>query len=389
MNANLHLIRRFADGPAQSFFLFGPRGTGKSTWAKKQFPGALRIDLLDDAVFREYSADPNRLLGLVRGAESRTTIIIDEIQKVPALLSLVHLLIEEKRGWKFVLTGSSARKLKRAGVDLLGGRALLCRMHPFMAAELGKEFNLNQALQAGLLPLIHASADHGKSLAAYVGLYLREEVKMEGLVRRVEQFSEFLEVMAFSHGSGLNMNNIARETQAKRSTVDSYLEILEDLLLSFRLRVFTKRAKREVVGHPKFYYFDAGVFRALRRRGPFDKPEEIEGQALEGLVAQHLRAWNDYGGNEHEITYWRTRAGREVDFVLYGPSGIWAFEVKNTDRVRPHDLGTLNAFLEDYPEARAFFLYRGAARRKEGKVFCLPVDQFLLGLQPKKEPVSI
>lgn len=379
------MIDRLFKRPSQSYFLFGPRGTGKSTWVADQYPNALRIDLLDDAVFREYSANPNRLLSVVRGTSAQGTVIIDEVQKLPPLLSLVHLLIEENKRRTFVLTGSSPRKLKRAGVDLLGGRALLCHMHPFMAAELGERFNLDKALQSGFLPLLLDSQDPKKVLSAYVGLYLREEVKMEGLVRRVENFSQFLETMAFSHGCGLNLSNVARETHVKRSTADSYCEILEDLLLSFRIPIFTKRAKRELAGHPKFYYFDTGVFRALRRRGPFDRAEEIQGQALEGLVAQHFRAWNSYGDNEHEISYWRTRWGLEVDFVVYGPSGIWAVEVKSSDRVRPEDLKGLNAFLDDYPMAKGLFLYRGKERLKEGRVHCLPVDEFLRELRPNKE----
>jgi predicted AAA+ superfamily ATPase len=379
------MINRLFNNPSQSFFLFGPRGTGKSTWVVERYPGAVRIDLLDDGVFREFSANPNRLLSVVRGSPPGGTILIDEVQKLPALLSLVHLLIEEKKGWSFVLTGSNARKLKRAGVDLLGGRALLCHMHPFMAAELGEKFNLEKALQTGLLPLVWDSLEPKKVLSAYIGLYLREEVKMEGLVRRVEDFSHFLETMAFSHGGLLNLNNTARETHVKRSTIDSYMEILEDLLLSFKLPVFSKRAKRELVAHEKFYFFDTGVFQALRRRGPFDTPGEIQGQALEGLVAQHLRAWNSYGDNEHEISYWRTRWGMEVDFVVYGPSGIWALEVKSSDRVKSEDLKGLNAFLDDYPQSEGALLYRGTERLKEGRIHCLPIGEFLRGLRPKKE----
>jgi predicted AAA+ superfamily ATPase len=379
------MINRIIKNPAQSFFLFGPRGTGKSTWVATRYPQAVRLDLLDDAVFREFSANPNRLLSVVRGSSPGGTIIIDEVQKLPSLLSLVHLLIEEKKGWSFVLTGSNARKLKRAGVDLLGGRALLCHMHPFIGVELGEEFILDKALLTGLLPLVWDSLEPKKLLSAYIGLYLREEVKMEGLVRQVENFSHFLETMAFSHGGMLNLSNVARETHVKRSTIDSYIGILDDLLLSFKIPVFTKRAKRELVGHEKFYFFDTGVFQALRRRGPFDHPGEIEGQALEGLVAQHLRAWNSYGNNEHEISYWRTRWGVEVDFVVYGPSGIFALEVKSTDRVKSEDLRGLNAFLDDYPHSEAILLYRGTRRLKEGRVHCVPIGDFLQKLHPNQE----
>ena len=157
--------------------------------------------------------------------------------------------------------------------------------------------------------------------------------------------------------------------------------------MSYKVRVFNKCVKWELVGHDNFYFFDTGVFQALRRRGTFDQSGEIEGQALEGLVAQHLRAWNSYGENEHEITYWRTRWGVEVDFVVYGPSGIWALEVKSSDRVKSEDLRGVNAFLDDYPEAKGILLYRGTARLKEGRIHCLPVENFLRGLTPQKELV--
>lgn len=378
------MIDRILSKPNQSFFLFGPRGTGKSTWVNHCFPDAVRIDLLNYEIYREFSASPNRLLTLVRGYSAETPIVIDEVQKIPSLLSLVHLLIEENKNRQFVLTGSSARKLKRAGVDLLGGRAHLCHLHPFMASELENQFNLEVALKTGLVPLIWGAADPTKTMKGYVGLYLREEVKMEGLVRNVDQFSHFLEVMAFSHGRLLNLNHVSREAQVKRATVDTFVSILEDLLLAFSLKPFSRRAKREITSHPKFYYFDSGVFQSLRRRGPFDRSEEIDGQALEGLVAQNLRAWTSYGDDSHQLSYWRTVTGMEVDFVVYGPGGLWAIEVKNTDRIRPEDLKGLAAFQNDYPEAKTILLYRGQTRNKWGNTLCLPCDVFLRQLKPNQ-----
>jgi predicted AAA+ superfamily ATPase len=257
-----------------------------------------------------------------------------------------------------------------------------------MAHELGDGFNLENALKTGLVPLVWSAVEPSQTLKGYVGLYLREEVKMEGLVRNVEQFSQFLEVMAFSHGGLLNLNHVSREAQAKRATVDTYVSILEDLLLAFLVPPFTRRAKRAVTSHPKFYYFDAGVFQSLRRRGPFDRPEEIEGQALEGLVAQHLRAWNSYGDDSHPISYWRTSTGAEVDFVVYGPNGLWAIEVKNSDRIRPEDLKGLAAFKNDYPEAKTILLYRGQNRSRHGQTLCLPCNDFLRHLTPNQNPDS-
>jgi predicted AAA+ superfamily ATPase len=370
--------------PKYSFFLFGPRGTGKSTWVRSAFPHAHNIDLLDESTFRSFSAAPERLLDIVRALPSGTVILLDEIQRLPVLLNLVHKLIEEKGGWVFVLTGSSARKLKRSGVDLLAGRARLNHMHPFMAAELGAAFRLNDSLQRGLLPLVWDATDPAHVLESYVGLYLKEEVQQEGLVRQVGNFSRFLEVMAFSHSQPINFSSLAREAECKRSTVVGYAGILEDLLLSFSLPVFTRRARRHLADHPKFFYFDVGVFRSLRRRGPLDRPEEIEGQALEGLVAQHLRAWNDYSREKHDLSFWRTRAGVEVDFVVYGPSGIWALEVKNTGRVRPEDLRGLHAFRTDYPQARTVFLYRGPDKLRQNGIDIVPCELFLRSLLPNK-----
>ena len=380
----MEVISRFLQSPDRSFFLFGPRGTGKSTWTQAIFKGALRIDLLSAEAFRRYAARPERLRELIEANARVKEIIVDEVQKVPSLLPVIHALIEEKRGLIFIMTGSSSRKLKRTGADLLGGRAVVRAMHPFMAAELSSRFDLERALKYGLLPLVWEDKDPDDVLRAYAALYVKEEVQAEGLVRSVGNFSRFLETVSFSQAGVLNLSNVARECEVERKTAEGYLGILEDLLLAFRLPVFTKRAKRATSVHPKFYFFDAGVFRSLRPCGPLDRPQEIDGLALEGLVAQHLRAWNAYGGNRHQLSFWRTRSGVEVDFVIYGPEGFWAVEVKNADRVRDEDLRGLRALREDYPEAKALLLYRGGDRLKRHDILCLPCEEFLRGLVPGK-----
>lgn len=378
------IIPRFFKPPKGSFFLFGPRGTGKSTWLKKYYANALWIDMLDPESFRNYSARPERLKELALGNPDKKEIVIDEIQKVPELLDVVHSLIEQNRAIQFILTGSSSRKLKRAGVDLLAGRAITLSLYPFMAVELGKMFNLNDALECGLLPLVFGADDKKKTLEAYAALYVREEVKAEGLVRNIGNFSRFLEAASFSHGSILNISNIARECQVERKVVESYVGILEDLMLSYRIPVFSKRAKRAMASHPKFYFFDAGLFQTFRPRGPLDRPEEIAGAALEGLVAQHLIAWNAYRGNKNSLFYWRTRGGSEIDFVLYGEEIFWAIEVKNASRVNDQDLRPLLAFKEDYPECQAIFLYRGKDKLLKKGISCVPCEQFLVRLNPNK-----
>ncbi len=378
----METIPRLLNAPEKSFFLFGPRGTGKSTWVRKTFPGAVRLDLLQADTFRTYSAKPETLRDLVAADEGPRTVVIDEVQKIPSLLEMVHTLMEERKNLRFILTGSSARKLKRAGVDLLAGRAVVRTLHPFLAFELGDGFHFAKALRDGLLPLVWESREPEDVLKAYAALYLREEVQMEGLVRNIGDFSRFLEAASFSHASELNLSNLSRECQIERKTAEGYMGVLEDLLLGFSLPVFTKRAKRATSARPKFYYFDAGVYRSLRPRGPLDRAEEIEGQALEGLVAQHLRAWNAYGGEKSALSFWRTRSGAEVDFVVYGPEGFWAIEVKNSGRIRDEELRPLQTFLEDYPEAKGLFLYRGKDRLKKGKVLCLPCEDFLRQLKP-------
>jgi predicted AAA+ superfamily ATPase len=313
-------------------------------------------------------------------------VVIDEVQKLPELLEVVHLLIEEKRGVQFILTGSSARKLRRAGVNLLGGRAAQKSLHPFMASELGDGFSLEEALRLGMLPIVRAGKVPSDILRAYNGLYLRAEVQMEGLVRSVGNFARFLEAASFSHGAVLNLASVARECRVNRKTVEGYLEILEDLLLAFRVPVFTRRAKRELAAHPKFFNFDTGVFRANRPTGPLDSVAEIEGAALEGLVAQHLRAWCDYSPGDHRLFYWQTRSRVEVDFVVYGDGGLHALEVKNTAQVRPEDLRGLKSFGEDYPESQRWFLYRGSDRLLRDGILCMNCEEFLRQLHPGTFP---
>ena len=379
----MEFISRFFQLPDRSCFVFGPRGTGKSTWLRKRIPDALFVDLLEPQLHRRLSARPERLRELLAGSPGKETVVIDEIQRVPDLLTVVHAVMEEPSPPRFVLTGSSARKLRRGGVDLLGGRAAHRTMHPFMAAEL-PEFDLGRALRIGLLPLVVGASDPADVLRGYASLYLDQEVRAEGLTRNIGSFTRFLEAVSFSHGAQLNVSAVARECEVERKVVAGYVGILQDLLLAFRLPVFRKRAKRATVTHEKLYLFDAGVFRSLRPKGPFDRPEEIDGQALEGLVAQHLRAWAAYSTHDVDLFFWRTRAGTEIDFVVYGETGLQAFEVKNAGRVHSTDLRALRAFREDYPEAQTAVLYRGRERLRIDGVWCLPAQDFLRRMLPDR-----
>jgi len=382
MAAEMAVLRRFLLPPAGSFFLFGPRGTGKSTWLAQVFPEAIRLDLLAPDVLRTYQARPERLRERLAAEPAASTVVIDEIQKAPQLLDVVHALVEERPHLRFVLTGSSARKLRHGAANLLGGRLLALQMPPFLAAELGDAFDLQRALHQGLVPLVWQAPDPEATLAAYASLYLREEVQAEALVRQIGDFARFLEVISFSHASLLNLASLAREAEIPRKRAEAYLEILEDLLLAFRLPVFQRRARRQLVQHQKLYVFDAGVFRSLRPRGPLDAPAEIEGLALEGLVAQHLRALCQLRPGGASLSFWRTRAGLEVDFVLYGPALFQAIEVKRSRRVDRRDLAALRAFAEDYPEAELLLLSLCEEPLLIDGIRCLPLDRWLRDLRP-------
>jgi len=376
------VVGRFLQPPAGSFFLFGPRGTGKSTWLQQRFPEALRIDLLSPEVLRAYQARPERLRERIDAEPGATTVVVDEIQKAPQLLDGVHSLVEERPELRFVLTGSSARKLRHGAANLLGGRLVAAHMPPFMAAELGDGFNLERALEIGLVPLVWEAADPNATLAAYAALYLQEEVQAEALVRQIGDFSRFLEVISFSQGSLLNLAALAREAEIPRKRAESYLGILEDLLLGFRLPVFQRRAQRQLVQHQKFFFFDAGVFRSLRPRGPLDAPEEIEGLALEGLIAQHLRALCQLRTEGGTLSFWRTRSGLEVDFIAYGPGLFLAVEVKRATRVSRSDLKGLKAFKADYPEAECLLLSFCPEPLLIDGIRCEPLEGWLRTLQP-------
>ena len=379
------VYKRYFQAPDTSFFLFGPRGCGKTTWYRDYYGSkAFIFDLLDSDLFRELTARPELLRNRINADAEHTIFILDEIQRIPDLLPVVHSLISELPNLLFVLTGSNSRKLKRQGVDLLAGRALLNKMHPFTAAELGDAFVLEDALNTGLIPLIRTDKDPGTRLKSYVSLYIQEEVNYEGLVRNIGNFNRFLQSITLSHANVLNISTIARDCLVERKAVENYISILEDLLLVRRLYPFQKRAKRRVVDHPKLYFFDAGVYHFLRPKGPLDLPESIAGAALEGLVENHLRAWIDYSGSDAQCFFWRTPAGTEVDFVIYGQDCFVALEVKNTSRVRIEDLRGLKAFCADYPEATGMLLYRGQHRQKEGNILCVPVEEFLKSLNPKK-----
>lgn len=366
---------RTLEAPKTSFFLFGPRGTGKTAWLSRTLSNAISFDLLDEGLYAELLARPS-LVGERVPSKHAGWVVIDEVQRHPALLNEVHRLIESRR-LRFALTGSSARKLRARGVNLLAGRARTLAMHPLTATELGGDFSLERATRTGTLPLAWTGDDPRAYLASYVGTYLRQEVLQEGLTRNLAAFARFLEAASFSQAQVLNVSAVARECGVPGRTVEDYFTILEDLLLAVRVPVFHRRAKRRLVSHPKFYFFDPGVFRAIRPRGPLDGEDAVLGPALETLILSELRAANDYADLGYTIHYWRTSRGEEVDFVLYGERGLVAIEVKSGGRLRPEDLEGLRSFRDDYPMARAWLLHPGTVRRHESGIEVLPIAEVL------------
>jgi predicted AAA+ superfamily ATPase len=297
------------------------------------------------------------------------------VQKVPAILDEVHRLIETKK-LQFVLTGSSARKLKRQGVNLLAGRALTYSMFPLTARELGKDFSLKQALRFGMLPMAVTSEEPKRYLDAYVRTYLKEEIEQEGLTRKIGSFARFLEVASYSQASLLSVAQIASDSNIHRKVVEDYFSILRDLLLSYELPVFSKRAKRELMTKRKFFFFDVGLYRTLRPRGPLDIEAESNGPAFETLCLQELIALNHYFDLGYEFFHWRTRKHVEVDLVLYGGNGFHAFEFKSGSRLREADFQAIELFGEDYPQAKLHLVYGGSDARKVRNVSVIPALDF-------------
>lgn len=362
----------------QSIFLFGPRGTGKTTLVRQRYPNAIYLDLLEAKTFNELVGNPERLGEMIPVGHTGI-VIIDEIQRIPDLLNEVHRLIENKH-YQFVMTRSSARKLRRSGTNLLAGRALTYDLYPLTANELGNEFDLEKSSQYGLLPTALTSPTPQKYLESYVRTYLENEVLQEGLTRNIGAFARFLETISFSQGSLINTSEIAREAMVERKVVENYISILEDLLIAQRLPVFSYKAKRKLVTHNKFYFFDAGIYRTLRPTGSLHNPGEVVGVAWESLIWQNLVATNSNLEFGYKPYFWRTALGVEVDFVMYGEKGLLAFEVKMSDKIDSHDLKGLNMFKDEYPMAKCFLIYGGDKERSRGDIRIFPIKQALLSL---------
>jgi uncharacterized protein len=379
-------ITRLLRPPAYSFFLFGARGTGKSTWLHQTLPNAIHLDLLDMELQLELLTNPHRLEALIGNPTPEQWIVLDEVQKIPALLDEVHRLMED-RGWRFVLCGSSARKLKRGGADLLAGRALTLHMEPFSAAELGDAFDLECALNWGLLPVVNQKTGvEADVLSAYIDTYLREEIKQEGAVRNFAPFARFLSIAGMLNAQSLNAENVAREAQVPRSTVDGYFELLQDTLLGFLLPAYRPGLKVREAARPKFYWVDAGIARACAGLLRDPLAADWRGAALETLVFHELRTWNAVSSKHRPICYYRTAAGVEIDFVIETRKRqmgvcpqVVCLEVKHTDRWQRKWERPMRDLAADgrIETARQIGIYRGSRRYHYDGIDVLPVETFL------------
>ncbi len=364
---------------SETCFLWGPRQTGKSTLLKSLFPGSKRYDLLLSTEFGRLVRNPELIReeceaeGLY-GDSQTSPIIVDEVQKIPPLLDEVHWLIEN-RGLRFILCGSSARKLKRGQSNLLGGRGVRYELHPLAYPEIS-EFSILKALNAGLLPRHYQSGTPRRLIQSYVGDYLKEEIAAEALSRNIRAFSRFLEVAALTNGELVNYNNIASECGVSAPTVKEYFQILEDTMIGRYLPAFRKRAKRRLIGAPKFYFFDIGIVAYLTRRGEVEPGSELFGRAFEHLLHMEISAHSSYSGYFYPISYWRTASGFEVDFLL-GDAEV-VIEAKSTGTVSGRHLQGIRAFKEEYA-ARHYIVVSmdPKPRRTEDGIDILPWKVFL------------
>jgi predicted AAA+ superfamily ATPase len=378
------MYTRRGDPPDRSFVLLGPRGTGKTTWLRAKLPGATWFDLLRDEVLVELLREPGSFSRRVEGLREGSWVVVDEVQRLPAILDEVQEIMG-RRGhrWRFALTGSSARRLSRGGVNLLPGRVVNRRFHPLVMDELGAGMDIGALLAHGGLPAVASAGtarDRSDLLDAYVQNYLLQEVRAEAVVKRLDPFVRFLEVAALANGQVVNVSGIARDAGVARPTVLGYFEALVDTLLGTWVQPWRPRAKVKEVGHPKFYLCDPGVARALAGKVRDAVHDTERGPLLETLVLHELRAWQNDAGTGGDILYWRTPSGSEMDFVWRRGSRAVGVEVKASTRWRKGDGDVLNERIEDGTIGSGWGVYLGDAPLRDRKVKVLPYAQWCAAL---------
>jgi predicted AAA+ superfamily ATPase len=378
------MVSRLISAPRnRTFFLLGPRMTGKSTWLKSRFSRGLKIDLLDELNFQRYLSDPSLFRNEVLTHHRRHPgdwVIVDEIQRLPGLLNEVHRLIEDP-GIRFALSGSSARKLKRGGANLLAGRAIELRLFALTSLELAGEFDLDRALRFGSLPAVwfaENDRDRMRILKSYVSTYLREEVQAEGLVRALPAFSKSLQLAAETVSRETNFTNISSETGVRSKTIGEYFQIFEDTLVGFLLPPWSKSVRKELAGKPKFYFFDNGVTNALRQTLGDAPTGDSLGVLFEQWVVNEVRAILSYRELDLSLSFWRVRGGGEVDLVLsQGSRPALAVDIKSTTRPTLRDLAGLRSFAEEFPRTPRVLVSRQPRGLTLDGVSCLPVLEFM------------
>lgn len=366
---------RLPKSGAETFFLWGPRQTGKTTLLKAAYPDALWIDLLKADEYRRYLQNPELLRAEIAAQKAFRQVVIDEVQKVPPLLDEAHWL-HENRAVRFALCGSSARKVKRGHANLLGGRAVRYELHGLTANEIGREFDLDRMLNHGYLPTIYLSDRPQRLLNSYVADYLKEEVAAEGLVRNLPVFSEFLNAAALSDTELVNFSTIARDCGVSSPTIRGYFQILEDTLLGRWLPAYVKRPKRRVIAAPKFFFADIGVVNQLAKRGELRPGSELYGKAFENWVFHELSAHNAYAEAFARLSYWRLASGIEVDFIVNDMQV--AIEAKASAKVSADYLKGLRALGQDHPRVkqRLIVCLEPKSRRTEDGILIVPAIEF-------------
>lgn len=362
----------FVENDGHSIFFWGARQTGKSTLLKKLFPDALWFDLLLTDLYKRLFLNPEYLRETIL-AQNKKQVIIDEIQRIPILLNEVHWLIVN-HGIQFILSGSSPRKIIRSGENLLGGRALRYELYPLTANEI-PDFNLNRALNNGLLPRHYLTENPKKLISAYLGNYLQDEIVAEAKIRNVDVFARFLNAAAFSQGEILNYTAIATDCGVSAITIKEYFQILEDTMLGRFVPVYQKKPKRRVIKAPKFYFFDIGIVNHLLNRGKIEKGSELFGNAFESFIYQELTAHKHYTAKDYPIYYWRTASQIEVDFIL-GNNEV-AIEVKSSDRISSKHLSGLKAFMEEYEVKKSIVVCTEPIPRIVNNIHILPWQDFI------------
>jgi predicted AAA+ superfamily ATPase len=367
----------------ESFFLFGPRQVGKTYLIKNTLTADIYIDLLSQKEFLRYARDASLLSKEVAALKkNKGLIIIDEIQRLPELLNEIHLILESQTPAAFILTGSSARKLRQKGVNLLGGRALTLHLHPLTYEEWGGLSNLEDAMHFGSMPPVVLKknlSEKNRLLKSYVETYLKEEIQQESLTRNIPAFARFLELAAFENGNILNFQNIAREVGVHSKTIKEYFQILEDTLLGFFLNPYTKSHRSRLVAHPKFYLFDRGVTAALRGELSRDLTPGTPpyGRAFEHWVMLEIRRLLDYYEKEAKMAFFRTSDGAEVDLVLEFADQVWAIEIKSSSKPSSSDLGGLKSFIKDHKFKRALCVCQTPRPFKADNIEFVPWKAFL------------